>query len=194
MAGFCPALGPFVHPSAVLSQSNMTSLEAHDTDTAVPCAATAQDAGGASAPAAPSPADEIVITADRGVLKTIVTPGKGEVPPLHARCLGASPRSSSCSIRTSHLVPWQCDDCIMMLGGRRLGTQWQSCLTVRGIGSDFHVANAVHYIGRLAASGEVFLDTRAESQSGEPIQLVAGRGAVSELLAPGPFLPCTESR
>ena len=35
----------------------------------------------------------------------------------------------------------------------------------------------VHYTGRLAHDGEVFFDTRTDSQSAEPMQVVAGRGA-----------------
>ena len=34
----------------------------------------------------------------------------------------------------------------------------------------------MHYVGRLVSTGEEFLDTKAESQSGEPVQVVAGRG------------------
>lgn len=36
--------------------------------------------------------------------------------------------------------------------------------------------DAVHYVAKLAGSGEVFMDTRAESATGDPIQVVAGRG------------------
>lgn len=36
----------------------------------------------------------------------------------------------------------------------------------------------VHYVGRLAESGEIFMDTRKESQSEEPEEIVAGRGAL----------------
>ncbi|CAL8461943.1 g1474 [Coccomyxa elongata] len=38
-----------------------------------------------------------------------------------------------------------------------------------------HARCLVHYVGRLGSSGDVFLDTKAESQSGEPVQVVAGR-------------------
>ncbi|KAG1661566.1 hypothetical protein FOA52_009566 [Chlamydomonas sp. UWO 241] len=34
----------------------------------------------------------------------------------------------------------------------------------------------VHYTGRIAADGEMFMDSKAESNSGEPAQAVAGRG------------------
>lgn len=34
----------------------------------------------------------------------------------------------------------------------------------------------VHYVGYLAASGEVFMDTQKDTDSGEPAILVAGRG------------------
>ena len=36
----------------------------------------------------------------------------------------------------------------------------------------------VHYVGYLADSGEVFIDTRSETQGGEPALIVAGRGAL----------------
>lgn len=42
-------------------------------------------------------------------------------------------------------------------------------------------ACAVHYVGQIAETGEVFMDTREESQSGEPQQLVAGRGELPPL-------------
>jgi hypothetical protein len=35
---------------------------------------------------------------------------------------------------------------------------------------------AVHYVGRIAATGEEFLNTRDDNRNEEPEQLVAGRG------------------
>lgn len=34
-------------------------------------------------------AESVAITPDGGVVKTIIREGSGDVPPLHARCLGA---------------------------------------------------------------------------------------------------------
>ena len=44
----------------------------------------------------------------------------------------------------------------------------------------------MHYVGRLAESGEVFIDTRQESPTQEPEELVAGRG---ECALPGGLGP-----
>jgi len=33
----------------------------------------------------------------------------------------------------------------------------------------------VHYVGRLQADGSSFMDTRTESQSQQPVKVVAGR-------------------
>lgn len=48
---------------------------------------------------------------------------------------------------------------------------------------------AVHYVGRLADSGEVFMDTRMESQTEEPEEVVAGRGEWAR--SPGWSFPAT---
>lgn len=42
--------------------------------------------------------------------------------------------------------------------------------------SDCLLTGAVHYVGTLREGGEAFMDTRAESESHEPVQVVAGRG------------------
>jgi hypothetical protein len=34
----------------------------------------------------------------------------------------------------------------------------------------------VHYIGRLADSGSIFMDTKEAGTSGQPVTVVAGRG------------------
>eukprot|EP00955_Chlamydomonas_euryale_P116729 366436-Chlamydomonas_euryale.AAC.14 len=39
-----------------------------------------------------------------------------------------------------------------------------------------HMLLAVHYTGRLAADGDIFMDSKSESNSKEPVQMVAGRG------------------
>jgi hypothetical protein len=43
----------------------------------------------------------------------------------------------------------------------------------------------VHYVGYLASNGEVFIDTRSETQGGEPAIIVAGRGASIARIAVG---------
>lgn len=48
---------------------------------------------------------------------------------------------------------------------------------------------AVHYVGRLASTGEVFMDTREESQTEEPEEVVAGRGEWSDPCLAPPFPP-----
>ena len=45
-----------------------------------------------------------------------------------------------------------------------------------------HLLCAVHYTCKLAGTEEVLVDTRAESASGQPFRLVAGRGAGSLMI------------
>jgi hypothetical protein len=54
------------------------------------------------------------------------------------------------------------------------------------------VAVAVHYVGRLASTREELLDTKAESQSGEPVQVVAGRGEMNPLRNTVLISACTD--
>ncbi|KAK9820125.1 hypothetical protein WJX72_006361 [[Myrmecia] bisecta] len=42
-----------------------------------------------------------------------------------------------------------------------------------------HARCLVHYVGKLEESGEVFMDTRAESPAQEPVRIVAGREAAT---------------
>jgi len=39
----------------------------------------------------------------------------------------------------------------------------------------------VHYNGRLADSGSIFMDTKETGSSGQPVTVVAGRGKISSL-------------
>jgi hypothetical protein len=50
----------------------------------------------------------------------------------------------------------------------RVKTSWLRCLCPGLF--------AVHYVGRLATNGEVFMDARKESTANEPVTIVAGRG------------------
>ena len=106
------------------------------------------------------PADAEALTSDGQLLKLTLREGSGELPPKHARCLGEGspaphcwkPRGQARRCRIAAAAP----------------DQWAS--------PPLPAPFAVHYVGRLAANGEVFMDTRQESQTEEPEEVVAGRG------------------
>ncbi|KAJ9532937.1 hypothetical protein QJQ45_018036, partial [Haematococcus lacustris] len=91
------------------------------------------------------PSDCELVTPDGGVLKKVLKPGHGDPPGLYARCLG------KCTVLdlVSRLLP---------------------CTH-----STAQPIHAVHYLGRLQSSGSIFLDTKTESQSQQPVRVVAGR-------------------
>lgn len=105
-----------------------------------------------------APADAVQVTDDGVLQKLVLQEGTGELPPLHARCLGGQCAGhEACNMaacRRPRLRP--------------LASYTAVAFTL--------VAPAVHYVGYLASSGEVFMDTRKESQNEEPTTLVAGRG------------------
>ena len=84
---------------------------------------------------------------------------------MHARCLGPVSFQSCTAMIHAHRPSWPAPMPFRLL-------LLKSTCSL----------SAVHYVGRLASSSEVFLDTKAESQSGEPVHLVAGRGACHPLL------------
>ncbi len=116
-------------------------------------------------------AESINVLPDGGVVKRVIQEGSGDVPPLHARCLGALAGQAVIEMPPSNQQEWQ--PVITSLSGNMLS---RSCYNIAHSISELLLFIPVHYVGRLGSSGDVFLDTKAESQSGEPVQVVAGRG------------------
>ncbi len=92
------------------------------------------------------------VTKDNGVLKKVQEEGHGEVAPQFARCLGGCRHDDAC-LRVGQAV------------------------SLRSLLLPPTLLDSVHYTGRLAdGSCDVFWDTRAESSTGGPVTIVAGRG------------------
>ena len=113
-----------------------------------------------------------VIEINAGVSKVIVRPGTGDTPPLHSRCLG---KTIPLYIRHPFLVILH-----FFLPSVRSSVACTSpALSVLHSFSILHstlMPSTVHYIGRLADSGDIFINTREESTASEPVIVVAGRG------------------
>lgn len=122
------------------------------------------------------PSEFINITPDAAVRKRIIREGQGEVPAIHARCLGGllafTDMQSAIRRSTQHSVGGTCLLATMPPN---------SCLNQRPMRIATRIlttslAPSVHYVGTIQGSGEVFMDTRNEGEGGEPARLVAGRG------------------
>ena len=112
-------------------------------------------------PSTEAPDQAISLTQDGLLRKLTVEEGSGDLPPVHSRCLGRCIR-----VYVNILFAGRTE------GGRtlslRVKTSWLRCLCPGLF--------AVHYVGRLATNGEVFMDARKESTANEPVTVVAGRG------------------
>lgn len=123
------------------------------------------------------PDDAIHLTEDGGVCKLVVREGNGDTPPLHSRCIGMFDHlfrlvvfSRSCS----------------HISDRPLGRPplfkifnitYPNYMSNK-IPSTFSTTYSVHYVGLLADSGNIFMDTKEAGSSGQPVTVVAGRGTV----------------
>ena len=108
--------------------------------------------------------EAVDVTSDGGVTKVVLKEGTGPVVPRHARCLGEPARGLCLCCYVS------CTRVHTQTQPRRRRPPWAP-----------HSAHppppaAVHFVGRLAEGGEVFMDTRSESGTEEPVTRVAGRG------------------
>jgi hypothetical protein len=105
------------------------------------------------------PAEAVPVTDDGLVKKIVLQEGTGALPPKHARCLG--------ECITSYPTPPEPGTALSPPASLLTA----GCPLKHGVASP-----AVHFVGRLAETGEVFMNTREESESQEPETLVAGRG------------------
>ena len=116
------------------------------------------------------PADAQPLSEDGGLHVLVLEEGQGDLPAKYSRCLGAGQR-----VRVglaASVLQFCCQSC-----RRRRApppSDYRHPLTTPPPAA--HLL-PVHYVGRLAESGQVFMDTRKESQGEEPAVLVAGRGA-----------------
>jgi len=111
------------------------------------------------------PADAEALTSDGQLLKLTLREGSGELPPKHARCLGEGSPAPHC---------WKAR-------GQERRCRIAAATPDQWASPPLAAPSAVHYVGRLAANGEVFMDTRQESQTEEPEEVVAGRGECATL-------------
>jgi hypothetical protein len=111
------------------------------------------------------PADAVAVTGDGALHKLVLQEGTGEMPPKHARCLG---------------------ECCSGAGPCNALQRWVCCQRRRRLpplpltAGPHPLLHAVHYIGRIAETGEVFMDTKQESPTQEPQEIVSGRGEFAE--------------
>jgi hypothetical protein len=112
------------------------------------------------------PADCIKVTDDGGVLKHVVAEGSGDLPVRHGRCLGKPGLHQH--IFLQH-VESSC-------AGKATAKQSIERAKVFDVACCCCCFTAVHYVGRCIPSGEVFMDTKEETQGADPIVVIAGRG------------------
>lgn len=113
------------------------------------------------------PPEATAITDDGQLHLLILRSGGGEQPPMHARCLGEA-TGTAAGRGARRKLGGQGPTAAAPPSARRSGTLASLAPTP--------LHRAVHYVGRLADSGELFMDTRRESQAEEPEVVVAGRG------------------
>lgn len=132
-------------------------------------------------PLEPPTEGAIPVTPDGQVLKLVIEPGSGAKPSLHARCIGTSASFSASgtqqALRAASGVCNACRPCNLLRPNpptHALHPPTHLPPPPRGPTTHCHT-HAVHYVGRLLPSGDVFMDTQRDSQAGEAVKLVAGR-------------------
>lgn len=123
----------------------------------------------------------MAITEDGKLYVLTLREGEGELPPKHSRCLGKDDQASQCGPASS-AVPSRAGRQEplppLVPAARPPPTNTTPPVSHHGCLGPCcpSPAAAVHFVGRLAETGDVFMDTRQESQTEEPQVVVAGRG------------------